>query len=72
MWCYDRLGLMTYHKMPLRKLDTPMPWDFVFIRWLNDHLALDYIEYADVPRFVGQINDFDVVGPIKTVARKEG
>ena len=60
---------MTYNGMPRVERGRPMPWRFVFTRWLNDVLVLDRVDYVDVARFSGQQGYFEYTGPVVTLRR---
>ena len=65
----ESLQEMTYQRMPQVERGRPMPWRFVFTRWLNDVRALDRIDYVDVARFSGQQGYFEYTGSVVSLRR---
>lgn len=46
-----------------------MNWSTVFRQWMWALPPLDRIDYADVPRFVGQRGMFEMDGPVNSLRR---
>ena len=44
-------------------------WRIVFKSWMQERKPLDRIDFADVPRAVGQRGWYEMDGPVVTVVR---